>query len=116
TKVSALGIDEQRVRAILDFDAVDTTALGHDYRVYTAITTWRAENALRVPLSALFRQGKDWAVFVAKNGRAIRTKVEIDHRNAEMAEVVRGLAPGDRVILHPSDRITDRTRVAPRAE
>ncbi len=116
TKVSALGIDEQRVRAILDFDAVDTTALGHDYRVYAAITTWRAENALRVPLSALFRQGKDWAVFVAKNGRAVRTKVEIDHRNAEMAEVVRGLAPGDRVILHPSDRITDRTRVAPRAE
>ncbi|MEQ1612120.1 MAG: HlyD family efflux transporter periplasmic adaptor subunit [Hyphomicrobiaceae bacterium] len=116
TKVSALGIDEQRVRAILDFDAVDTTALGHDYRVYTAITTWRAENALRVPLSALFRQGKDWAVFVAKNGRAVRTNVAIDHRNAEMAEVVRGLAPGDRVILHPSDRITDRSRVAPRAE
>lgn len=116
TKVSALGIDEQRVRTILDFTAVDTTALGHDYRVYTAITTWRGDNVLRVPLSALFRQGKDWAVFVAKNGRAVRTAVEIDHRNAEVAEVVRGLAEKEFVILHPSDRITDRSRVAPRKE
>ena len=116
TKVSALGIDEQRVRTILEFTAVDTTALGHDYRVYTAITTWRGDNVLRVPLSALFRQGKDWAVFVARNGRAVRTAVEIDHRNAEVAEVVRGLTAKDLVILHPSDRIADRSRVAPRNE
>ena len=71
---------------------------------------------LRVPLSALCRQGKDWAVFIARNGHAVRTAVEIDHRNAEVAEVVRGLAAKDFVILHPSDRITDRSRVAPRKE
>jgi HlyD family secretion protein len=116
TKVSALGIDEQRVRAILDFDNVDTSALGHDYRVYTAITTWQGDNVVRVPLSALFRQGKDWAVFVVKGGRALRTTVEINHRNSDVAEVVRGLAANDLVILHPSDRIADRSRIAPRAE
>lgn len=116
TKVSALGIDEQRVRAILDFDKVDTSTLGHDYRVYTAITIWQGDSVLRVPLSALFRLGKDWAVFVAKNGRAVRTKVEIGHRNADVAEVISGLGSGDRVVLHPSDRIADRARIAPRAE
>jgi HlyD family secretion protein len=116
TKVSALGIDEQRVRAILDFEAVDTTVLGHDYRVYAEITTWRADDVLRVPLSALFRQGKDWAVYVANNGRALRRTVEIGHRNAEVAEVLRGLDANEQVILHPSDRITDRSRIAPRSE
>ena len=116
TKVSALGIDEQRVRAILDFDKVDTSMLGHDFRVYTAITTWQSEGVLRVPLSAIFRQNKDWAVFIVKNSRAVRTKIEINHRNSEVAEVISGLAANDVVILHPSDRITDRSRIAPRTE
>ncbi len=114
TKVSALGIDEQRVRVIIDFEAGDTSMLGHDYRVYVAITSWHADSVLRVPLSALFRHGKDWAVYVARNGRAARTLVEIDHRNSESAEVVRGLTESDLVVLHPSDRITDRSRIAER--
>lgn len=116
TKVSALGIDEQRVRTILDFEAADTSALGHDYRVYTAITTWRGDGVLRVPLSALFRQGTDWAVFVARNGRAVRTTVEIAHRNAEVAEVIRGITDQDVVIAHPSDRIVEGSRVTLRSQ
>ena len=114
TKVSALGIDEQRVRVILDFEAIGSDALGHDFRVFVSITSWRAENVLRVPLSALFRQGVEWAVYVARNGRAVRTTLDIGHRNNQMAEVLRGLQPGDRVILHPGDRITNGTRVAER--
>lgn len=114
TKVSALGIDEQRVRVILDIETKDIGVLGHDYRVFAAITSWRSESVLRVPLSALFRHGKDGAVYVVKSGRAARTIVEIDHRNWEVAEVVRGLAANDRVILHPSDRIADRSRIAER--
>lgn len=114
TKVSALGIDEQRVRVILDIETKDIGVLGHDYRVFAAITSWRSESVLRVPLSALFRHGKDGAVYVVKSGRAARTILEIDHRNSEVAEVVRGLAANDRVILHPSDRIADRSRIAER--
>jgi len=115
TKVSALGIDEQRVRIIVDIETKETGLLGHDYRVFAAITSWRSESVLRVPLSALFRYGKDWAVYVVKNGRAARTIVNIDHRNSEVAEVVRGLSANDRVILHPSDRVADRSRIAERS-
>lgn len=114
TKVSALGIDEQRVKVVLDFTSADLPRLGHDYRVFIAITSWRSDAVLRVPLSALFRVGSVWAVYVARNGRAARTPVTIDHRNAEIAEVTAGLKAGDKVILHPSDRITDRSRIAER--
>lgn len=114
TKVSALGIDEQRVTVVIDFKSGDIAALGHDYRVYVAITSWEADNLLRVPISALFRHGKDWAVYMAKGGRAVRTIVEIGQRNPDVAEVRRGLAAKDRVILHPSDRITDGTRITER--
>jgi HlyD family secretion protein len=116
TKVSALGIEEQRVRAILDFETADAAILGHDYRVFTAITTWRSDNVLRVPLSAIFRHGGSWAVYVARDGRAKRTAIEIDHRNAEVAEVVSGLQVNDIVILHPSDRVADQARILPRGE
>jgi HlyD family secretion protein len=116
TKVSALGIEEQRVRAILNFEGEDLANLGHDYRVFTAITTWRSDNVLRVPLSAIFRHGGSWAVYVARDGRAKRTAIEIDHRNAEVAEVVSGLQVNDIVILHPSDRVADQARILPRGE
>lgn len=114
TKVSALGIEEQRVRAIVDFDGGDTGGLGHDYRVFVAIETWRAEKALRIPLSAIFRHGDGWAAYAVRSGRAIRIPLTIGQRNAEMAEVLSGLGEGESVVLHPSDRIADRTRVAPR--
>lgn len=108
-KVSALGIEEQRVRTIIDF--VDPPAawsrLGHDYRVIVHVTIWKAENVLRVPVRALFRQGEDWAVFSVKDGRLRVALVKLGQRNNRMAEILSGLAEGDRVVLHPSDRIKD---------
>lgn len=114
TKVSALGIEEQRVNAVLDIiDPPDKwITLGHDFRVFVRIVVWKSENALRVPLGALFRKGRDWAVFKVDNGRARLTRVKIGHRNAEMAEIQGGLAAGDRVVLHPSDRVADAVRIA----
>ena len=115
-KVSALGIEEQRVRVTIDFsDPPETWAsLGHDYRVVVHVTTWSAPDALTVPVSALFRKGDQWAVFADENGRAKTVPVNIGHRNNRMAEVLSGLAAGDRVVLHPSDRIADGSRLAQR--
>ncbi|RZN11258.1 secretion protein HlyD [Bradyrhizobium genosp. SA-3] len=115
-KVSALGIEEQRVRLTIDFsDPPEAWAsLGHDYRVIVHVTTWSAQDALTVPVSALFRKGDQWAVFADENGRAKTTLVQIGHRNSRMAEIRLGLTAGDRVVLHPSDRITDGARIAQR--
>lgn len=115
-KVSALGIEEQRVRVTIDF--VDPpeiwSQLGHDYRVVVHVTTWSAEDALIVPVSALFRKGQDWAVFAVDDGRARTTIVKIGHRNNRAAEVLSGLSSGTQVILHPGDRIGDGIRVVQR--
>lgn len=115
-KLSALGIEEQRVRTVIDF--VDPpnawSRLGHDYRVVVHVTVWNAENALTVPVSALFRKGDDWAVFAVKNGRARMTVVKVGQRNSRMAEVTSGLSAGDQVVLHPSDRIADRVAISER--
>jgi HlyD family secretion protein len=115
-KVSALGIEEQRVRVTIDLvDPPATWArLGHDYRVVVHVTIWKADNALTVPLGALFRKGDEWAIFVVREGRVRTAAVQIGHRNARTAEVLSGLAPGDEVVLHPSDRISDGVRVAQR--
>jgi HlyD family secretion protein len=115
-KVSALGIEEQRVRVTIDFvDPPEAWAsLGHDYRVVVHVTTWSAPEALTVPVSALFRQGDQWAVFADDNGRAKIVPIGIGHRNNRIAEVISGLTAGDRVVLHPSDRIVDRSSIAQR--
>ncbi|MBR0848266.1 HlyD family efflux transporter periplasmic adaptor subunit [Bradyrhizobium diazoefficiens] len=115
-KVSALGIEEQRVRVTIDFsDAPETwVSLGHDYRVVVHVTTWSAPDALTVPVSALFRNGDQWAVFAEDGGRARIRTIGIGHRNNRVAEILSGLAPGDRVVLHPSDRIADGGRIAQR--
>jgi HlyD family secretion protein len=115
-KVSALGIEEQRVRTTIDFSAASEvwSRLGHDYRVIVHVTVWSAENVLTVPVGSLFRQGNEWAVYLVKAGRARTTVVRIGHRNAQIAEVVSGLTAGDRVVLHPSDRVKDGSRVAQR--
>jgi HlyD family secretion protein len=115
-KVSALGIEEQRVRVTIDFvDPPEAwSQLGHDYRVVVHVTTWSAPDAVTVPVSALFRKGDRWSVFADENGRAKTVPVQIGHRNNRMAEVLSGLAAGDRVVVHPSDRIGDGTRVAQR--
>lgn len=115
-KVSALGIEEQRVRVTIDFaDPPESwSQLGHDYRVIVHVAIWSANDALTVPVSALFRKGDDWAVFAVDNGRAQTNVVKIGHRNNRIAEVLAGLPAGTQVVLHPSDRISDGTRVAER--
>jgi HlyD family secretion protein len=115
-KVSALGIEEQRVRVTIDFvDPPEVwSQLGHDYRVVVHVTTWSAPDALTVPISALFRKGDQWAVYADDSGRAKTVPVTIGHRNNRMAEMLSGLAVGDRVVLHPSDRVADGSRIAQR--
>ena len=115
TKVSALGIEEQRVNLVLDLDDKDPR-LGHGFRVYARLTLWQSEDTLRLPISALFRDGQDWSLFAIRDGRARQVAVEIGQMNDEVAELKGGLADGDRVILHPSDMVSDGTLVEARQE
>lgn len=116
TKVSALGIEEQRVETILRLAAPPETRarLGHDFRVFARILVLRREDALAVPLGALFRRGADWAVYRLVGGRARETLVEIGPRNREVAAVTSGLEAGDRVVLHPTDRVADAVPIVER--
>jgi HlyD family secretion protein len=110
TKISALGVEEQRVNVIADFvDAPD--GLGDAYRIEARIVVWHADDVLRVPASALFRHAEGWAVFVADAGVARRREVQIGARGPFQAEVAGGLEDGDRVVLHPSDRLHDGARI-----
>ena len=115
-KISALGIEEQRVRTTIDFvDPPEAWAkLGHDYRVMVHIPIWSASAAITVPVAALFRRNENWTVFAVVNGRAHLTTVEVGQRNNRVAEVISGLSVGDRVVLHPSDRIQDGVSVSAR--
>ena len=106
TKVSALGIEEQRVNVVADL--IETSAvLGDGYRVEGRIVVWETENALRVPVSALFRRGENWSLFVVKNGVARLHDVEVGQRTPFQAEIKSGLEEGAEVIVHPSNQITD---------
>jgi HlyD family secretion protein len=112
-KVSALGIEEQRVDVLVDL-LPNPTAMAHvadGYRVDARIEVTREENALLVPLAALFRQGEDWATFRVTDGRARLTRVRIGQRGDELATVLGGLEEGARVIIYPSDQVRDGTRV-----
>jgi HlyD family secretion protein len=116
TKVSALGIEEQRVRTILEFtgNSEAQRRLGHNFRVVARIAVWQADDVLTVPLGALFRDAESWAVFVVENGAAMLRRVAIGERTMRKAQILAGLEVGEHVILHPSDRIADTTFVAPR--
>jgi HlyD family secretion protein len=116
TRVSALGVEEQRVNVILDLDDEHErwAALGDGYRVEVRILTWQADDVLVVPESALFRRNDRWAAFVVNEGRAQVAYVEVGHRNGELAEVLGGLTEGQAVIAHPSDRVAVDVRVAAR--
>lgn len=113
TRVSALGIEEQRTTATLRLLAPPSQwqRLGHGYRVIAHIVRWRGENLLTIPIGALFRLGGDWATFVVADGKATARRIELGERNAELAEVVAGLEAGDEVILHPADTIVTGTAV-----
>lgn len=113
-KVSALGVEEQRVNVIVNFRG-DAAGLGDGYRVMTRIVVWSATAAVRTPIGSVFRQGDGWAAFVVAGGRAHLRQVRVGHHNDDDAEILAGLAPGDEVILHPPDDLTDGARVHPRA-
>lgn len=116
TKVSALGVEEQRVNVIIDFDDGEEAwnALGDGYRVEVRIVTWQDENALVVPTGALFRRGEDWAVFVAEDGNARLRTVRLGPRNPTGAQVLDGLTEGELVVLYPPDLLEDGARVTRR--
>ena len=111
-KVSALGVEEQRVNVIIDFvDPARGRALGDGFRVEVRIVIWRADEVTHVPVGSLFRRGDGWAVFVVDNGRARLRNVELGHRNSDVGEIVGGLQPGELVVLHPPDTLADGARV-----
>ncbi len=113
TKVSALGVEEQRVNVIGDF--VDTpNYFGDAYRVDVQIVIWDGKNVLKMPLSSLFRCGKSWCTFVVKDNKAARRLVEIGQRSDFEAEIRRGLKQDEVVILHPSEQINDGSRISDR--
>lgn len=113
TRVSALGVDEQRVNVVIDV-AGAPASLGDAYRVDASIVTWTASGVLTVPANALVREGTQWSAFVVRGGRAVRRSVRVGHLGATAAEVLEGLAADDEVIVFPSDRIAEGARVAPR--
>jgi HlyD family secretion protein len=110
TKISALGVEEQRVNVIADFTD-PPAALGDGYRVEARIVIWEAAEILKVPVSALFRHGEGWSVFVVENGVVHRRDIEIDHRTTAEAEIVSGLKEGEIVIPHPPNDVTEGMRV-----
>jgi HlyD family secretion protein len=116
TKVSALGVEEQRVKVRVNFiDPLPADhPLGDRFRVEARVMTWRGENVLQVSTGALFRRGGDWMTFVIDSGRARLAKVEIAHDNGAAAEVRAGLQEGQPVILHPPDALTEGRKVRAR--
>jgi HlyD family secretion protein len=114
TKISALGVEEQRVKVRVEF--VDPLPpgkfLGDRYRVESRIITWHSDSVLQVPTGALFRRGGDWMTYLVEGGKARLTKVEILHNNGSAAEVIGGLTQGQTAIVHPPDAVTEGTGVA----
>jgi HlyD family secretion protein len=113
TRISALGIEEQRTRVVLDLlDPAETRSrLGHGFRVVARIVLWQGEDLLTLPMSALFRRGDAWAAYVVNEGRAVLRELRLGQRNEDHAEVIEGLSPGEVVIVHPGDTIEDGSAV-----
>lgn len=116
TKVSALGVEEQRVWVIVSFDAPRDawSALGDAYRVEARFILWEGDDVVQAPASALFREGDNWAAYVVSDGRAVRREVRPGRRSGLRVEIEHGLSPGERVIMHPDDRVADGTRIKAR--
>jgi HlyD family secretion protein len=116
TKVSALGIEEQRVNVIVDLTSPreQWTSLAHGYQVDVRIVLAEHDHVLKVPLTALFRDGSKWAVFVEDGGRARLRHVTPGQRDGINAAIDEGLADGERIVLHPSDRVGDGVRITAR--
>jgi len=113
TKISALGVEEQRVNILIDpaGEPQDWTAIGDGYRMETRIILWRGPDVVIVPTGALFRREDAWSVFVVEGGRARRRSVRLGHTGGLEAEVLEGVLPGDTVIMYPSELVDDGARV-----
>lgn len=116
TKISSLGVEEQRVLVIADITSLPESwqRLGDGYRVEARFIVWEGEKVLQVPAGALFRRGEGWAVFTVKNGRAREQRVEVGQRNGLAAEMLSGLVEGEAVVVHPDEGIKEGVRVRPR--
>jgi HlyD family secretion protein len=116
TRLSALGVEEQRVNVVIDLDAPPAAgeALGDGYRVEAAITVLQRPDRLLVPLGGIHPLDQGWAAFVVDQGRAGLRKVTIGDRNGSEAEVLDGLREGERVVLYPTDKVEDGVRVRER--
>ncbi|MCD6705815.1 MAG: HlyD family efflux transporter periplasmic adaptor subunit [Thiobacillus sp.] len=116
TKISALGVEEQRVRVIVDFSSPREAwaRLGDGYRVEARFVLWEGRDVLQLPTSALFRHGEGWAAFVLDGRRARLAPVELGQRGGLATQVAAGLKAGDRVVAHPDETIEDGVRVKPR--
>lgn len=116
TKVSSLGVEEQRTLVIADITSLpeEWQRLGDNYRVDANFIIWQGKDVLQIPAGALFRKDGDWVVFVYKNKKAELRRIQIGHRNGFTAEVVSGLLQGEMVITHPDESIKDGSRVRPR--
>lgn len=112
-RVSALGVEEQRVPVLVVLDAPreDWARLGKGYRVEARFILWEGDDVLQIPVSALFRHEDEWAVFVVEDGRAVRRRIEPGRRSGLWTQVLSGLEAGETVIIHPGDRIEDGVRV-----
>jgi len=113
TKISALGVEEQRVWVIADITSPreQWQQLGDGYRVEAHFILWEGQDVLQIPASALFRHAEGWAVFAIRNGKARRVGVRIGHSNGLVTQVLSGIDAGETVIVHPDDRIEDGVRV-----
>ena len=127
-KVSALGVEEQRVNVVIDVNDVPALEgrsertepgpgadmarrLGDGYRVEIRVVEWEQSDVVKVPVGSLFRRGDQWAVFVVENGIARVQQIQLGHRNDVEAQITAGLSPGQTVVLHPPDTLTDGARV-----
>ncbi|MBL4646584.1 MAG: RND transporter [Hyphomicrobiales bacterium] len=113
TKISSLGIEEQRVNIVLDIDRAPD-ALGHGYRLLAHLVVWSKDDALTVPIAALFRSGGDWAVFAVDGGRVELRQIKLGQMNATQAQVLSGLSVNDQVVLYPNDVLEDGGLIEPR--
>ena len=116
TKISALGVEEQRVLIISDItsDPEQWQTLGDGYRVESRFILWEEPNVLQIPASALFRSGDQWAIFVVQDNKARRHLVKVGQRNGLSAQILSGLTEGEAVITHPNNTIEDGVRVRQR--
>jgi HlyD family secretion protein len=113
TKISSLGVEEQRVLVITDFTSPAEVweGLGDAYRLDASFIIWEGKDVLQAPASALFRKGEDWALFTIENKRARFRKVEVGRRNGLAAEILAGLKEGEMIVAHPDDQVKDGARV-----